>query len=132
MPITVYSYQGDSTFVNDTKKYKLEDTQGMWNSVLVTDIDGNGEKDIVAGNAGLNFKFKASKERPVKIYIDDFDDNGQVDPIIFYDFFGNNVPFASKDKLMDQMPSLKKKFLSYSKGFFWGECFIERSWCVSV
>ncbi len=115
MPITVYSYQGDSTFVNDTKKYKLEDTQGMWNSVLVTDIDGNGEKDIVAGNAGLNFKFKASKERPVKIYIDDFDDNGQVDPIIFYDFFGNNVPFASKDKLMDQMPSLKKKFLSYSK-----------------
>lgn len=115
MPITVYSYQGDSTFVNDTKKYRLQDTQGMWNSVLVTDIDGNGKKDIIAGNAGLNFKFKASKERPVKIYIDDFDDNGQVDPIIFYDFFGNNVPFASKDKLMDQMPSLKKKFLSYSK-----------------
>ena len=55
----------------------------MWNSVLVADIDGNGEKDIIAGNAGLNFKFKASNERPVKIYIDDFDDNGQVDPIIF-------------------------------------------------
>ena len=115
MPITVYSYQRDSTFVNDTKKYGLDQTQGMWNSVLVADIDGNGEKDIIAGNAGLNFKFKASKERPVKIYIDDFDDNGQVDPIIFYDFFGNNVPFASKNKLMDQMPSLKKKFLSYSK-----------------
>ena len=87
----------------------------MWNSVLVADIDNNGEKDIVAGNAGLNFKFKASKESPVKIYIDDFDDNGQVDPIIFYDFFGNNVPFASRDKLMGQLPSLKKKFLTYAK-----------------
>ncbi len=115
MPITVYSHQGDSTFVNDTKKYGLENTQGMWNSVLVADIDNNGEKDIVAGNAGLNFKFKASKESPVKIYIDDFDDNGQVDPIIFYDFFGNNVPFASRDKLMGQLPSLKKKFLTYAK-----------------
>ena len=28
MPITVYSHQGDSTFVNDTKKYGLENTQG--------------------------------------------------------------------------------------------------------
>ena len=115
MPITVYSYKGDSTFVNDTKKYHLEHTSGMWNSVLVADIDSNGKKDIIAGNAGLNFKFKATKERPVKIFIDDFDDNGQVDPIIFYDFFGHYVPFASKDKLAGQIPSLKKKFLSYTK-----------------
>jgi len=115
MPITVYSYKGDSTFVNDTKKYGLEDTHGMWNSVLVDDIDNNGEKDIIAGNAGLNFKLKASKERPIKMYIDDFDDNGQVDPILFYDFFGHYVPFASKDKLTGQIPSLKKKFLKYSQ-----------------
>ena len=115
MPITVYSFEGDSTFVNDTKKYKLEHTYGMWNSVLVSDIDGNGKKDIIAGNAGLNFKLKATKERPVKLYIDDFDDNGQVDPILFYDFFGHYVPFASKDKLVGQLPSLKKKFLKHSQ-----------------
>jgi hypothetical protein len=115
MPITVLSFKGDSTFVNDTKKYGLENSHGMWNSVLVTDIDGNGKKDIIAGNAGMNFKWKASPEIPVKLYIDDFDDNRQPDPIIFYDFFGNYVPFASKDKLMGQLPSLKKKFLSYAK-----------------
>ncbi len=115
MPITVLINQGDSTFVNSTKKYGLEHSHGMWNSVDVVDIDNNGEKDIIAGNAGLNFKWKASKEFPVKLYIDDYDDNGNVDPIIFYDFFGNNVPFASKDKLVGQLPSLKKKFLSYEK-----------------
>jgi hypothetical protein len=115
MPITILTNKGDSTFVDETKKFGLEHTHGMWNSVLVTDIDGNGQKDIVGGNAGLNFKWKASQEKPVMLYIDDFDDNGQPDPIIFYDFFGNYVPFASKDNLMGQLPSLKKKFLSYAK-----------------
>ena len=113
MPITVYINQGDSTFINETKKYGLENSFGMWNSVLVADLDQNGKNDIIAGNAGMNIKFKASKERPVKLYLDDFDDNGTVDPIIFYDFFGDYVPFASKDKLVTQLPSLKKKFLSY-------------------
>ena len=41
--------------------------------------------------------------------------NGQLDPVIFYDFFGKYVPFASKDKLVEQMPYIKKKFLSYKK-----------------
>ena len=114
MPITILINQGDSSFVNETKKYGLENSHGMWNTVLVGDLDSNGQKDIIAGNAGLNFKLKASKERPIKLFLDDFDANEQLDPIIFYDFFGNYVPFASKDKLVDQLPALKKNFLSYS------------------
>ena len=115
MPITVLINQGDSTFVNETKKYGLDNTHGMWNTIEIVDLDNNGQKDIIAGNTGLNFKWKASSEHPVKLYLDDFDDNSQLDPIIFYDFFGNDVPFASKDKLVGQLPSLKKKFLSYAK-----------------
>lgn len=115
MPITILTNTGNSTFTDETKKYGLNYTHGMWNTVLVTDLDGNGKKDIIGGNAGLNHKFKASKDRPVQLYLDDFDENGQPDPIIFYDFFGNYVPFASRDKLADQMPSLKKKFLAYDE-----------------
>jgi hypothetical protein len=114
MPVTVLINQGDSKFLNETKSLGLENTSGMWNTVAVTDIDTNGQPDLIVGNAGLNFKIKASVENPMKLYIDDFDDNGQPDPIIFYDYFGNDVPFASKDKLSDQLPYLKKKFLSYS------------------
>jgi len=114
MPITILINQGDSRFLNETKKFGLENTAGMWNTLQVVDIDKNGQVDILAGNAGLNFKMKASAERPIKLHLDDFDENGQPDPIIFYDFFGNYVPFASKDKLVDQLPSLKKKFLSYT------------------
>ena len=114
MPITILINQGDSKFLNETKKFGLEHTSGMWNTIKVADIDSNGQLDIVAGNAGLNFKMKASEERPVKLYNDDFDDNGRPEPIIFYDFFGKYVPFASKDRLVDQLPYLKKKFLSYA------------------
>ena len=115
MPVTIMINKGNGTFSNETKQFGLENTQGMWNTLTVVDIDNNGYKDIIAGNAGLNFKWKASKEQPIKFYLDDFDNNGQLDPIIFYDFFGHYVPFASKDKLVSQIPNLKKRFLSYNK-----------------
>ncbi|GGW33843.1 VCBS repeat-containing protein [Arenibacter certesii] len=114
MPITVLINNGDSSFTNRTEELGLHNTTGMWNTILVADLDGNGYLDIIAGNAGLNFKWKASQEHPVKLYIDDYDGNEQSDPIIFYDFFGHPVPFASKDHLMRQLPMLQKKFLSYS------------------
>ena len=114
MPVTLLINQGNSSFLDKTQDFGLADTQGMWNTVSLGDFDKDGRMDILAGNAGLNFKWKASKERPIKLYLDDFDDNGQADPIIYYDFFGEYVPFASKDKLTGQIPQLKKKFLSYS------------------
>ena len=115
MPVTVLINQGDSRFLNETKKYGLENTQGMWNGVTISDLDQNGFKDIIVGNAGLNFKWKASKEKPVLLYIDDYDDNTQPDPIIFYDFFGGYIPFSSRDKLSEQLPTLKKKFSNYKE-----------------
>lgn len=114
MPVTVLINNGNGTFTNQTKALGLEHTSGLWNTILVTDLDGNGYKDIVGGNAGLNIKWKASQEHPLKMYLDDFDSNEQLDPLIFYNFFGNDVPFASKDALMRQLPGLKKKFLGYN------------------
>ena len=113
MPIMVLSYNGKDKFEIKTREFGLDKTNGMWNVINITDINNDGLIDIVAGNTGLNFKWKASVEKPVKIYLDDFDKNGQLDQLIFYDFFGTYVPFASKDKLVQQIPSLKKKFLNY-------------------
>ncbi len=115
MPITVYLNQGDNTFKNATQELGLQHSHGFWNSVTVADLDHDGKKDILAGNAGLNSKWQASVENPVKLYLDDFDGNEQLDPIIFYTFFGNYVPFASKDKLVGQLPMLKKRYFDYEK-----------------
>ncbi len=114
MPIMVFSYNGKDAFVNKTQEFGLDSSNGMWNVITISDLNNDGLLDIVAGNTGLNFKWKASVEKPVKIYLDDFDKNEQLDQLIFYDFFGTYVPFASKDKLVQQIPSLKKKFLNYN------------------
>ena len=114
MPITVLSYNKTSgKFDDKTKQFGLDKTNGMWNVINISDINNDGKLDIVAGNTGLNFKWKASLEKPIKIYLDDFDKNEQLDQLIFYDYFGKYVPFASKDKLVQQIPSLKKKFQNY-------------------
>jgi len=114
MPVTVLINKGDATFENRTKDLGLENTNGLCNTILVADINGNGSRDIIAGNTGLNIKWKASVEKPIKLYQHDFDENEQLDPLIFYDFYGQYVPFANKDVLMTQIPMLKKKFLSYT------------------
>ncbi len=113
MPITVLINSKEGTFHNKTVEYGLENTSGLWNCVSVGDVNKDGKLDIIAGNTGLNFKWKASVEHPVTIYLDDFDENTYLDPIIFYNFFGENVPFASKDKLTAQIPALKKYFVRY-------------------
>ncbi len=114
MPITILIGEGDNKFSNQTTAYGLANTTGFWNTIEITDLNNDGKKDMIAGNSGLNHKFKASIENPVKIYLDDFDENTSLDPIIFYNFFGNPVPFASRDKLVNSLPYLKKKFLKYN------------------
>lgn len=114
MPITVLIQEDDLKFTNKTEKYGLSKTNGLWNVVDIKDFNKDGRIDIIAGNAGTNFKWKPSFKKPVKLYLDDFDDNLQPDPIIFYDFFGKYVPFPTKDKLDKQLPYLKKKFTNYN------------------
>ena len=110
MPITILINQRGKAFENQTAAYGLEATQGLWNTVLVEDFNKDGFLDIVAGNAGSNLMWDASPEKPVVLYLDDFDNNKQADPIIFYEYGKTTIPFASKDKLSSQLPSIKKRF----------------------
>jgi len=111
MPITV--------FLNDGKKLtklannSLAKTNGWWNCIIAEDFDNDGDIDFIAGNWGLNTRLKASKSEPLKLYNADFDVNGTLDPVITYFYKGVETPFASKDEITKQLPSLNKKFLSY-------------------
>ena len=90
-----------------------EDYYGLWNSIELADLNNDGKLDILAGNTGKNFKWQPTIESPVYLYLDDFDDNQQSDPIIFYEFFGTYRPFNTKDNLASQMPMIKKRFNKY-------------------
>ena len=97
-------------------KKVLTDKKGWWNFVMPCDIDNDGDIDLVAGNLGLNSRLKASQSKPVKLYYNDFDDNGKKEQVLTYYLNGKEIPFANKAELEKQMPFLKKKFL-YASDF---------------
>jgi len=111
MPISILLYDGKTLKLQKNKS--LDGTNGWWNTVKVTDFDQDGDLDIIAGNWGLNSKFKASLKEPITLYSKDFDNNGSVEPLVTYFHNHQETPFASKDELTKQMPGLNKKFLSY-------------------
>ncbi len=105
-------------FLNDGKRLKeldggLEKTHGWWNTVVTGDFDKDGDIDIVVGNWGLNSRLTASKDEPIRLYVNDFDANGSIDPVVSYFYKGDETAFSSKDELDAQMPYLKKKFSNY-------------------
>ena len=90
--------------------------RGWWRFVMPLDFDKDGDIDILAGNVGLNNRLKPSKDYPVEMYVNDFDDNDQVEQLVTYYLNGRKIPFASHHELTSQLPNLKKNYL-YAKDF---------------
>ena len=72
--------------------------------------------DLVAGNLGLNIKYKASADEPFKVYSGDFDDNGSNDIYLGYYEHGHVYPVRGRTCSSQQMPFVKEK-LPTIKGF---------------
>jgi hypothetical protein len=112
MPVTIFeNHRG--VLVNRTNEYGLSATNGWWNRVKATDLDGDGNTDLVVGNIGLNTQLKASPTEPLTITCSDFNNDGTMFPILSYFIQGKSYPYNTRDELMDQMPWLQKKFARY-------------------
>ncbi len=110
MQITVWYNRGGYF-----EKMVLPGTGGFWQTVVVSDVDGDGDLDFLAGNMGLNSVLRASAKEPLGLWLGDFDGNGASDPLMTWYRQGLNVLFADKDLLVSQMPSLRKDFVEYQK-----------------
>ena len=112
MPIKIYANTKEG-FVDKTLQYFAEEEFGSWSSMIMEDLDGDGKKDIVAGNFGVNSQIKVSKKEPGELYYADFDKNGSIDPFFSFYVQGKSYPFVSRDELNDQIYPMRKKFAFY-------------------
>jgi len=105
--------------INDGGKFTrgksevLSAHSGWWNTVEVADINGDGILDILAGNAGTNNKFKATKDEPFLVFASDFDLNGTSDIVLATHFNGKEVPVRGRECSSQQLPYIKQEFPTY-------------------
>ena len=86
---------------------------GLWQTIAVADINGDGKPDLILGNVGENFKLKPDSLHPVKLWINDFDQNNSLDKIITETEAGKDMPVLLKHEMEEQIPSLKKQNLRH-------------------
>ncbi len=103
-----------------TENTGLENMQGQWRSLYAVDIDKDGDMDVVAGNMGMNNKYKASPATPIKLFAKDLDGNSSIDPIMAYYLVngkGNRdlYPAIGRDQFALQVPSIRKEYLLHEK-----------------
>ncbi|MEO6220565.1 MAG: VCBS repeat-containing protein, partial [Ginsengibacter sp.] len=112
MPIELFKNIKGKSFTKVTIN-GFAKTQGWYNSLAAGDFDNDGDIDYVAGNLGLNSKYKASVEEPVIVRYNDFNKDKALDAFLFA--YNNKVEYFTQPKnvITDQIASLKNKIYYY-------------------
>lgn len=112
MPVTVFD-NNNGILKKRMDARGLEHSTGWWNTIMAEDFDNDGDMDLVVGNLGQNTKLEASAEKPLRLYVKDFDQNGRQDAVVTHYVGDAEYVLAEKNVLDKQMPILEKKFPSY-------------------
>jgi len=111
----IFSYKKDH-FVE--VKTNLNTMFGWWQTIAVADVNKDGKQDLIIGNIGENFYLQPNQNNPVKLWLNDFDQNGNLDKVLTYTIDGKDKPVMVKHDLEEQIPSIKKnnlKHIDYAK-----------------
>ncbi len=112
MPITIFENNPEGL-----QKKTVGETSGWWSAIAKADLDYDGDEDFVLGNWGTNSKFSASREKPLRLYVNDYDRNGKIEAILEWYPPGSDkaYPFVTRSEMTSQMPSLKKVALKHAE-----------------
>ncbi|QRR01786.1 VCBS repeat-containing protein [Dyadobacter sandarakinus] len=112
MPVKVYANK-KGKLTDASESMGTEALNGCWNTVQPADLDGDGDVDFVVGNMGNNWQWNVTSSAGLSLYAADFDNLNRIVPLISVTEDGKEYPYASRDELLDQVPSLKKKYTNY-------------------
>ena len=117
--ITVSEWDTPKIYKNDGRRLikqesSLDTLYGMWNTIEAADFDNDGDLDLILGNQGSNIMHKPSSKNPVKMWMNDFDNNGTIEQIVTKHENGKDYPIHMKKELTAQLVSLKKQNLKAS------------------
>ncbi|MGB7395424.1 MAG: VCBS repeat-containing protein, partial [Pricia sp.] len=111
MPITFF--HNDNGNLVHREIPGLDKSEGWWNSINSGDFDQDGDMDYILGNLGLNTKYRASTQEPLRIYASDYDKNGKIDPVMSYYIDGENQLAHSRDEIVGQINAMRGRFKTY-------------------
>lgn len=111
--IKVLQINENGTWEDISTKLGFIKNKGRWNTIEIVDIDGDGDLDIIASNMGLNNRISNLVGNKAKLYVNDFDRNGSIETILCAQSDQGDIPLPLREDLLMQLPSLKKKVLSY-------------------
>jgi len=111
MAITIFENRNSEFFKLSIPT--LDKSEGWWFSIEQGDFDNDGDMDYIAGNLGLNYKYKTSVEAPFDVYYKDFDGNGANDIVLGYYNYGTHYPVRGFSCSSEQIPKLKTDIKKY-------------------
>ncbi len=112
MPLRFYRNQGGK-LTEATEQTGLANTSGWWNSLTGGDFDADGDTDYLAGNLGLNARYRAGAAEPLCIYAGDYNKDGTLDAVMTHHLGGEQHLVHTRDELVDQMREMRARFRTY-------------------
>ncbi len=118
--VTVSDWGTPKIFKNSGRRLtyydsNLDSLHGWWGALDAQDLDNDGDLDLILGNSGTNIHYKPYKDRPMKMWVNDFDNDGTIEQIVTQNFNGGDYPIHQKKELTTQILALKKENIKASE-----------------
>jgi hypothetical protein len=82
---------------------------GRWSALAAADFNGDGRPDIVAGNLGLNTRYRANAKEPALLFYGDF---GSGRSVALEGYYENGVlyPWLARGEIAVKAPAVRRRY----------------------
>ncbi len=114
MPVRVFCNLDSGSLEECTESVGLSAMTGFWYRIIPADVDSDGDMDLIVGNRGLNTQVQASRMYPATLFAGDLNRSGTWEVIYSSFVMGLDVPVASRDQMVHQLPDIRTRFPTYA------------------